>query len=301
MLKYKEPMLKYEESMLKFKEQNLAILPLTIDRIFKMYFENPRNLPELKRFLKAYIDELDDEELSSIEMLNRELGKVNNNDKGFTVDLLIRTKSGNIYHIEMQTSGHKGFRTRVQLYNSRRAAQQIKVGEEYFEVKRTISLIVTNFSVFEDGDKSHEKIFMRRENGEIFTDAQELNIIDLTKPENNKEKNLWVKLFKVTTMEELDMVARESDEMAEAAEKLLLLSADERAQAYMQSRENAEFERRLREQDKFDEGREQGIDIGKVEIAKMMIRHGDSVEFITSRTGLSADLIEELKDQENKN
>ena len=38
-----------------------------------------------------------------------------------------------------------------------------------------------------------------------------------------------------------------------------------------------------------------------IEIAKMMIRHGDSVEFISSITGLSADLIEELKDQENKN
>ena len=44
-----------------------------------------------------------------------------------------------------------------------------------------------------------------------------------------------------------------------------------------------------------EEGREEGREERDLEIAKMMIRYGDSVEFITSRTGLSVDLVEELK------
>ena len=158
---------------------------------------------------------------------------------------------------------------------------------------------MTNFSVFEDGDESHEKIFMRRESGEIFTDAQELNIIDLTKAEKDKEKNLWVQLFKVTTLEELDMVAGESEEMAEAAEKLLLLSEDECARAYVDSLDHAELGRRMREQEKFDEGVEVGVEQGiekeKYATAMKLLTKGMSTCDVVEITGLSASEVEKLK------
>jgi len=82
----------------------------------------------------------------------------------------------------------------------------------------------------------------------------------LTKIENekDKEKKLWGRLLKTETMEELEMVAKESPEMAEAADKLLVLSADKHAQAYAFSRESSEFARRLHEQGIRDESREEG-------------------------------------------
>ena len=55
------------------------------------------------------------------------------------------------------------------------------------------------------------------------------------------------------------MVAKESEEMAEAAEKLLQISADERAQAYAFSRDNSEFARKLHEQGIREEGIEEGL------------------------------------------
>jgi len=242
------------------KAQNVTMLPLTIDGIFKLFFEDPRNLPELRGFLKAYLD-LSNDDLSEIQVLNPGLLKESINDKGFTVDLLLKTKTGNALHIEMQTSYKTNYKERFQLCNARKAGQQVKVGEQYTKVRRTISLIVTNFTAFTDSDKSHERIVMRRENGKIFTNAQELNFIDLTKAEeddeNNREKYLWSKLFKVTTWEELEMVAKESEEMAEAADKLLQLSRDERAQAYAESREHSEFAWKLHMQGVRDEVRKE--------------------------------------------
>jgi len=291
--------------MLINKEQNPIILPLTIDGIFKMYFEDPSNLPELRCFLKAYL-ELSDEDLSSIQVLNPGLLKDNITDKSFTVDLLLKTKSGEAIHIEMQASPHKNFKERFQLYNARKAGQQIKVGENYSKVRRTISLVITTFQVFNDSEKSHEKIIMRRENGKIFTNVQELNIIDLTKTETDKtveqEKYLWGKLFQVTTLEELKMIAKTSEEMAEATDKLLKISADEHAQAYALSRENAEFAKRLHEQglrdEAIEEGTRQGTRQGEsnkaIEIAKKMLCRGDSIEDITELTDLSIQKVKEL-------
>lgn len=166
--------------MLINKEQNPIILPLTIDGIFKMYFEDPSNLPELRCFLKAYL-ELNDEDLSSIQVLNPGLLKDNITDKSFTVDLLLKTKSGEAIHIKMQTSPHKNFKERFQLYNARKAGQQIKVRENYSKARRTISLVITTFQVFKDSE-----YLMRRENGKIFTNVQKLNIISLTKTETDK-------------------------------------------------------------------------------------------------------------------
>ena len=154
--------------MLKNKETTTELLPLTIDGIFKMYFEEPKNLPELKNFLKAYL-ELSDEELSTIQILKPGLLKDNVDNKAFTVDLLLKTRLGNALHIEMQTNPHKNFKERFQLCNARKAGQQVKVGEDYSKVRRTISLIITNFQVFNDTNKAYEKIVMRRENGKIFT------------------------------------------------------------------------------------------------------------------------------------
>ncbi|MCL1990396.1 MAG: Rpn family recombination-promoting nuclease/putative transposase [Defluviitaleaceae bacterium] len=287
------------------KAQDPVILALTIDGVFKLYFEDPRNLPELKRFLKAYL-ELSDDELSTINILNPGLLKDHVTDKGFTVDLLLKTKSGNDLHIEMQTNPHQNFKERIQLCNARKAGQQVKVGEDYARVKRTISLVITDFRIFLDEAAYHERIMMRRENGKVFTHVQELNIIDLTKldseKEHDKEKYLWGKLFKARTKEELVMLANESEEMAEAAEKLLKISADERAQAYAFSRDNAEFARKLHEQGIREEGIEQGIkrerqraEAEKLRIAKKMIQRGDAAEEIVALIGVSFDVIEELR------
>jgi len=118
------------------------------------------------------------------------------------------------------------------------------------------------------------------------------------------------------------MVAKESKEMAEAADKLLQISEDERAQAYALSYENAVFARQLYEQDKWEEAEEKGHRVGwlkgqeegrlkgkaegriegqlkgqherSIEIARNLILMGLSNEEISNATGLSISEIEKI-------
>ena len=181
--------------MLKFKAPNQALLPLTVDVTFKMFFEDPRNRSQLRHFLKATLN-FSEDELSEIRVLNSELLRGKADDKGLIVDLLLKSKSGNFKHLEMQQAQHSYFKERIQIYNARIAGGQINVGEDYKEVRRAISLIITSEKMFKNGDKYHETIAMRRENGESFTDVQEINIFDLTKLENEKSIMLKISMVK---------------------------------------------------------------------------------------------------------
>jgi len=219
--------------------REVMILPLTIDGIFKMYFENPENRSQLRSFLMAHI-EIDESDLQEIQVLNPGLPKGSIDDKGFTVDLLLKTKSGNDIHIEMQTGKESYFKERSQSYNARITGQQLKAGQKYDQTNRTISIIIVDFDLFGDYNRYHEQLFMRRDNNEIFTKMQEINIINLQRVDESQCKNqyLWGKLLKVKTAEELEMIANESEEMKVATEKLLEVSADEIAQAYALSEWN---------------------------------------------------------------
>ena len=298
--------------MAKNEKQNITILPLTIDGVFKMYFENPDNLSQLRSFLTAYI-EIDETDLEEIRVLNPGLPKINIDDKGFTVDLLLKTKSKNDIHLEMQTSEKVNFKERTQLYNARTAGQQLKVGEHYSNVRRTISLIIVDFDIFDDYNKYHERLFMRRENGEIFTKTQEINIVNLTKVDeskiNNRQQYLWGKLLKVKTQEELAMLSNESEEMKNATEKLLEVSADEMAQAYANSELMRQYERHMeklaaqkreeeaqkREEEAQKRGLEQGLEQGRIEIIESGLQNNIPVETISLMTGATVEEIEKLR------
>ena len=94
------------------------------------------------------------------------------------------------------------------------------------------------------------------------------------------------------------MLAKESDEMAMATQKLIQISADERAQAYAMSWENSEFARKLHEQGLVDLGIEQGHASGReekaIEMAKSLLKSGMSVTEVTKHAKLPLEVIEQL-------
>ena len=208
--------------------EEIKILPMIFDDIFKMYFSNQNNELELKFFLETFLD-FHGDDLAQIVQINNELPKQKEDDKKSTVDLILKTEGGNIIHVEMQKKKHDNMSERFQIYNARILGSNIKIGEQYHEVKRSVSIIVVNEAYFKDGEY-HERIKMRRKNGKDFTNLQEINIIDLTRlneiAEVDKAKHAWGRLFLATTMEELKMLSEEAKEMAGAVGKLVDISGD---------------------------------------------------------------------------
>ena len=203
-------------------------------------------------------------------------------------------------------------------YNARDFASQLRRGENYVKLKSAISLVIVDFEMFDDTDDYYEHILFRRKNRKIFTKAQQFFIIDLTKLPNELTKPLhfWGKLFKVETEEQLRMLMEESEEMKEAGEKLLELSADKEAQEIVQARKDSQWawnhminatEERVREETKMrvrEEERKksdeekaellQQMEEREIANVKKMIDDDFSVEMIEQYTGLSMARIKQL-------
>jgi len=148
--------------------------------VFKLFFARKENEEELKSFLKA-TTQLTDDDLSVVNVLNPTLTKEHVQEKDFIVDIRLTDAAGNHIHIEMQARSHDAFIERMVAYNSRQYASQLNRGEDYAQLKKSISLIVTGFQMFNDTDDHLEYITYRRKNGNVFTSAQEYFILDVTK------------------------------------------------------------------------------------------------------------------------
>ena len=285
-------------------KKDKEILPLTNDAMMKMYFTREGNRDQLRQFLKASTH-LTDNDLEVIEIKNPTLTKEQVMDKDFIVDINVTSKTGHMVHIEMQVQSHTNFKERVQSYNSRQYATQLKRGDDYVLLNESISVIVVDFPMFDDTDEFYEHIAFRRENGKLFTTAQQLYIIDLTKipAELNNNLQLWGALFNAGSQEDLAMIGEKNDEMRNAAAKLAELNDDQDARELAEKREldrrwQRHHERTLVEQGiekGIEKGIERGIEQKAIEIAQNGIANGIGVELLSSITGLSVDEIEKLK------
>ena len=231
--------------MSKVKDQDTnKLLSLKLDAVLKLYFSRKENEEQLRQFLKAVIP-LNDDSFEILVITNPILTKQHVHEKDFIVDIHLTSATGELIIIEMQAQNHSGFIDRMVSYNARDFASQLEPGENYSQLKSAISVVVVDFNMFKDTEEFCEHILLRRENNKIFTKAQQFYIIDVTKTPNEitNPLHMWGKLFKVETKEELRMLMNESDDMREAGEKLLKLSADREAQEIAEARRLAIWER----------------------------------------------------------
>jgi len=281
-----------------------SLLSLRNDAVFKMFFSKKENEEQLRGFLKAMIN-FTDEDLAFVEVKNPTLTKESVGDKDFIVDVRIVSATGHRLNMEMQMQNHDGFIDRMTSYNARQYASQLKRGEGYAKLKASISIVVTNFELFDDTDEAYEFITYRRRNGKIFTDAQQFHILDLTKlPKKlRSDYHIWGALFKVRSSEELKKIMTKSEEMKQAGEKLLQLSADEEAREIARAREESQWawqhtlyhtEERARKEGHV-EGQQAGSYEKAIEVAMKMIERGDSLADIFELTDLPMDTIEKLE------
>ena len=293
------------------------LLSLKLDAVLKLYFARKENEEQLRQFLKATV-QLSDDSLATIDIKNPILTKQHVQEKDFIVDIHLTSATGELIILEMQIQDHDGFIDRMVSYNARDFASQLRRGENYVKLKSAISLVIVDFEMFDDTDDYYEHILFRRKNRKIFTKAQQFFIIDLTKLPNELTKPLhfWGKLFKVETEEELRMLMEESEEMKEAGEKLLELSADKEAQEIVQARKDSQWawnhminateervreetevrvreetEVRVREEERKKSDKEkaeilQQVADDKVEAAKRFLAMGLSIEDVAKGTGL---------------
>ena len=273
-----------------------SLLSLTNDYVFRRIFAE-KNLAALAEFLAAVL-EMTTEELGELTIDDPNIFRERKGGKSGVLDIRAHTKSGEIYHVEVQVNPEKSLGKRIAYYNSRIYSGQLNSGEEYSELHRTISIVITNKNFLkENKDYINRFRWYNLSNECLLTDAQEINTLELEKLSSIDDGTklwTWMKFLKARRADEMEELAKDSSAMKDVVVTLRKMSADESERSLAEWREKEERDKRAKYQDGLEDGREEGTAQALRDTARRMKERDYSIDAISDITGLSAEEIASL-------
>ena len=278
------------------KNKKVRLLKPKYDIVFQALFqENKENITE------SLISDILGEKIEIIDIkADDTLIRKYPTDKTGRLDLKTRFKNGTICQIEMQMSDEHNTVQRMLWYWSKTYVEQIKRGDLYKDLKKTIGIIITNYEIKElDGieDLSTKWQIIETKSGErLLTDDLELRIIEIPKAKRILEKEehnriaQWLTFIDDPNTERVEKIMRENEEVKKAKNVLHIMSEDEELQRLAELKEKWDLDERSARQSALDEGEEKS----KKEIAKKMKEEKITIEQICRITGLSKEEIDKL-------
>ncbi len=272
--------------------------------------------------LEGFLSELLKQDIRIESILDSEANKDDENDKFNRVDLLARNSKDELILIEVQVENQVDFFQRMHYYTSKAAVQSMRAGDAYAKVKKIYSVNILYFDLGQGKDYVYHGT--TRFVGIHFDD--ELNL-------NEKQKELYDKRniheifpeYYLLKINQFDEVARDTlDEwiyflkteeikdgfrargLREAKKKLDVMKMNEEERsAYDRYIENNRYKISLiggnRDEARLEgytegvkEGKQMGIEEGKIITAKSLKNQGIDINIISSATGLTVEDISKL-------
>jgi predicted transposase/invertase (TIGR01784 family) len=142
-------------------------------------------------------------------------------------------------------------------------SEQINFGDDFDKIERVISIVIAGETLIQDSPNYHHRFTLYDPKAGVeFTDLIEIHTIELMKLPTNTDGTAlydWAKFIAAETEEELDMVAERNPQIKQAAVKLRVMSADERARDMLERRIKGGRDLRMREKDAMEKGRAKGL------------------------------------------
>lgn len=282
------------------------------DFIFQLLFGKQDNKDILIDLLNAVIMREGKDRITDIESVeNKKLDAERIMDKTCVLDVKARGNDGTIYNIEMQLTDKKNMGLRTTYYWAKMFVEQLKSGDKYQNLKKTITINILNYDIFPKTERFHTTFHIREDEQDfILTDKLEIHFIELNKFRSLRgERKItdplhqWL-MFLDEKDEEILEVLKMSNPAIDRAEKILeWLSADEETLVTYRLREQSLHEQASMIADAKEEGIKEGIKEGekkgKIETAKAALMKGVEIDFIAQITGLPLETIQQLKDELN--
>lgn len=279
----------------KLKEENHYTC--MYDRVFKEVFIDERNPELLYHLLQTCLKV----EIKRIEILSSELMNGNIESKRKHIDAHLKTDQGNM-DIEINASPTEYLHPRNMSYLCNMYANGLLSGGEYDEETNYIQI---NFTYhMKEKEKGCQIYKIQNEEGKEYVKnfiIYEFNMayyMDLwyNKDEKGIEENKYIIMMGLEE-KELEELSKRDKLVEEYRRKLMNVTIYQGMMGYMSEEEDRrKIENSIR---KFatKEGIEQGIEQGRVEIAKKMMNKGMQVSLIQEMTGLSLKEINKLNDK----
>ena len=278
------------------------ILSPKLDVVFQALFGEVGSERITKNFLETILNKkIEKIDLSKNPILRREF----KDDKLGVLDILAELDGKERCNIEMQLVNSKSIIERILYYWSRLYSRQIKIGQDYNLLEKTIIILITDFKI--EGLEELEyhstwKIIEAKGRKRILTEKLEIDIIELPKIEGKEKESGrlldWLYFLENPKSRRVTEKMEESKEIKEAVEKLDSLSEDERMQRIADLREKAILDEKAIYAKGLDDGIKEGLEKGKqkekLEIAKKLKKEGMNTELIAEITGLKIKEIAEI-------
>ena len=275
------------------QNQKIRRYPPKMDIIFQAIFGEvgSENITKdfLEKILKRKIEKIS---LDKNPILRREL----KDDKLGVLDIVTELDGKEKCNIEMQLIDKNNIIERMLYYWSKMYTRQIKAGDDYKKLEKTIVILIADFNIKGLEEVEYHSTWKIIETNSvkklILTDKFELDIIELSKikgRENEKDQLLdWLIFLENPESERVARKMEENENLKEAVEKLDRISEDEKMQRIIELREKA-----IRDEHAIYA---KGVDDGIIKIAKNMLKENIDIEMIIKVTRLTKEEIENLRD-----
>ncbi len=279
-------------------------LDLTCDWAFKYLFQNHPDQ------LIALLNDILNEEISTVEYRNTELIDVAPSDKRILFDLLCQTPNG-IILVEMQKASRFDQRDRLFFYGSRLVTRQVKRGDEDYALAPVKVICIMNYEDEHPNSPDDKILYHYRtqeiETGEPFGSQMSFFLLELPRVMHYTDEYEspiagWCRIFRNFAI--FAKSRSEKDARFSKLERAMRVSGldDKEIEDYFS---DMMTEKEMRPYIKgaelqgyrkgFKEGSEQGKAEGVSEVAKSLLSLGIPTDQIQIATGLSSEQIETLR------
>jgi hypothetical protein len=291
-----------------------------VDFSFKKIFGNQNHTGLLINLLNGLFKTSNDALVKEVTILNPLIDRQHLDDKQCILDIRAKTDRGELLNIEMQIINRYDWIERSLYYWSKLYEQQLHMGDQYRQLKKTISISFLNFKLFDRPRGLSIYQLRERDDHELLTPLMQLFFIELPKLPNDKtelDQDLqnWVLYMNANNQQERQQLAANNSYINEAQHLLEAMARnpeeriqyEDRLKGLMDYHSGLGAANAVGEQRGIQIGEQRGIQIGEQRgeqrgitvgiqlIAKNMLNKNMAIADIAELTGLSIAEIERLK------
>lgn len=241
------------------------VISAKLDIIFKKIFTENEDM--LHSFVASML-EIPQERIKEIKITNPELPPETLTGKFSRLDLSLKVDD-KLVNVEIQVKNDADYRDRTLFYWAKLYSSELKSGEDYSELKQTITINIINFNMFNTDDYHTEVAAMIKGTSEVFSDKFSIHFFELKKvgrkPNPNNSRELWLQFINADSEEEFEMISQTNVPIMKKAVNVIYdMSEDTKIREIARLREKALHDEASALKNAKAEGMAEGIEVGVV-------------------------------------
>jgi predicted transposase/invertase (TIGR01784 family) len=282
----------------------------TVDYAFKHVFGREQTRPILIDVIDSVLDPAPQHRICDLDLLNPFNPKEALDDKLSILDIKARDRSGRQFNVEMQLLAFPYYEKRILYYWCKLYQQQLREGQDYLDLKPTISISFLDHVLFPEVPEHHLRFRLREQSrGLAFTDDVDFHILELPKFKKRPEElttglDIWLYFLRHAATMDTDAIppALQLPLVLQAFEELKMLAHTDYERERYESRRKAQLDYQTGIKVARLEGREEGRMEGRIAVIHLCEQVLKRAQTPTEHlAGLSLDelsrLAEELQSQ----